>query len=491
MVAPEAALVTRTIGIAPEKMLMLPPKIHIWDTFPLHPPLHSGEALSSYLSRLMALNGITEPRRMFALCFPQLSSRITPDHLDLGMVPLGPLASLTGCTESRLIAATYAPLAERFGLNPLAAATLSFLGPGLTRSSQFCPACLVEGSWYRLIWRFTRIRGCLDHNYSLINRCRQCSSPFSLLDPVNQPGQCPRCRLDHRGVAGTVLTKEDRWATERYVHDLASMLTPMHEPTAQVQNTLRQVSMRLAARRQAAGLHAADIIPFLPGSLRSLHSLEDDVPASGAFDISIYMAYASFLGFTIPALFDLSTQVSATHIRQGRTHLVTTMTSILADLNDQLQGRLNHLQAIRESATDPVVQAIDAALTVLARRSSAPTWSNICAIAGLRWEAVRHHPGAHQRVDLAKAESRVRARYRGICALVIQVVAAILVLRAKRNTVSLTQVAQLLQYQPHELLYYPEIGRLIKEATMLHFLDDVPCSSCAVDEPSAPLPEGC
>lgn len=55
---------------------------------------------------------------------------------------------------------------------------------------------------------------------------------------------------------------------------------------------------------------------------------------------------------------------------------------------------------------------------------------------------------------------------------VIQVVAAILVLRATQRPVSLTNVARLLQRDRRDLLYYPEIARLIKQATMPQFPDE-------------------
>lgn len=218
---------------------MLPVKIHIWETFPLHPQPHAGEALSSYLSRLMVANGIVDQRRMLDLCFSQLPSRPSVNQLDLGVVPLAPLASLTECAEERLRALTFAPLVTRLGLDPQATMTERLVQGDLTDRPQFCPACLVEHPWHRLIWRFNRIRGCLDHNCTLIQWCRQCSSRFPPLDLMNNPGHCAKCGHDHRGVAGAALTPEAQRTTERYVRDLAYLLTSVHEPTWQVQDMVR------------------------------------------------------------------------------------------------------------------------------------------------------------------------------------------------------------------------------------------------------------
>lgn len=362
---------------------MVPPKIHIWETLPLHLQPHSGEALSSYLSRLMAVNGIFDQRRMLDLCFPHLPARPSMDQLDLGAVPLAPLASLTECAESRLVALTFAPLAARLGLNPQAATTVRFLQPGLTGSWHFCPWCLVDQPSYRLIWRFDSVRGCLNHNCSLTDRCSHCSSPFALLAPVDQPGQCAQCGFDHRGVPATPLTPEARRSIMNDLGDLEYLLTPGDERKASGEDRVRDAGMRLAARRQAAGLSEEDVLPFLPGSLPNLGALEGGMLRAGQLDITIFFTYVAFLGLTIRALFDPVDQVLAMGIRQGRTHLVTTMTSILADLNDDLHVALAPLQARRKPSHDPVVQAIDQAWEILATQGRAPTWSTICELADL------------------------------------------------------------------------------------------------------------
>ena len=447
---------------------MLPPKIHIWETFPLHPQPHPGEALSSYLHRLMVVNGIVDQRRMLDLCFPQLPARPTMNQLDLGAVPLASLASLTECSESRLRALTFAPLATRLGLDPQATTTVKFLQPGLTGSWHFCPGCLVDQPWYRLIWRFDRVRGCLDHNCYLTRRCSYCSSLFSLFDSVNRPGHCTQCGFDHRGVPAPPLTPEARRNTMNDLRDLEYLLTPVDEHKTSGEDTVRDAGMRLAVRRQAAGLLEEDILPFLPGSLPNLGSLEGGMLRAGRLDITIFFAYVAFLGLTIRDLFAPRDQ----GIRQGRTHLVTAMTRSLADLNNDLHVALAPLQARRKPSHDPIVQAIDQAWEILATQGRAPTWSTICELADLQREAIINYPGVDERVQIIFAESRVQSRHRVLRAFVIQVVAAIFVLRATQRPVSLTNIAQLLQRDRHNLRYYPEIAQLIKQATMLQFSDE-------------------
>jgi hypothetical protein len=148
------------------------------------------------------------------------------------------------------------------------------------------------------------------------------------------------------------------------------------------------------------------------------------------------------------------------------------MTSILADLNNDLHVALAHLQERRKPSQNPVVQAIDHAWDVLATQGRSPNWSNICEIADLQHETILDLPDAYAHVQIIFAEARVHSQYRGMRTFVIQVVAAILVLRATQRPVSLTNVAHLLQRDRLDLLYYPEIVRLLKMATMLRFPDE-------------------
>lgn len=445
---------------------MLPPKIHIWETFPIHPQPHPGEALSSYLGRLMAANGIVDQRRMLDLCFPYLLSRPTIDQIDLGAVPLAFLASLTECAESRLVALTFAPLVARLGLD-LQSRTLR---NDLTDSQHFCPACLVEHPWHRLIWRFDYIRGCLDHNCTLIKRCRQCSSLFSPLNPI--PGQCQQCGRDHRGVAVATLTPEDRRTAERYVHDLTYLLTPVHEPTWQVQDMVRQAGRHLAVRRQAARLYEEDIAPFLSCPVEYMGSYEEGRIRSRR-SITTYFEYAHFLGLTMQTLFEPSGQALLTDIRQGRAQLMADMHRILADLKNELQKSLKDSRDRRQPTDDPVLQAIDNVGEILAAQGRLTNSSSICEITGMSWEALHQYPGGSDHIEHALVEARRRSHYHSRCDTVIKVVMAIFVLRSARRPVSLTRVAQILKCKPDQVRYFPEIADLIRKASMLQFPDEV------------------
>jgi hypothetical protein len=254
--------------------------------------------------------------------------------------------------------------------------------------------------------------------------------------------------------------------------DLEYLLTPVDERKTSGEDMVRDAGIRLAARREGAGLSEEDILPFLPGSLPNLGALEGGMLRAGRLDITIFFAYVAFLGLTIRALFAPTDRMVATGIRQGRTHLVTAMTSILADLNDDLRVALAPLQARRKPSNDPVVQAIDHAWEVLATQGRTPTWSTICELADLPRESILNYPGVDEHVQIIFAEARVQSRYRVLRAFVIQVVAAMLVLRATQCTVSLTNVAHLLQRDRRDLLYYPEIAQLIKQASMLQFPDE-------------------
>jgi hypothetical protein len=91
---------------------------------------------------------------------------------------------------------------------------------------------------------------------------------------LDQPGQCLQCGFNHRGVETTPLTPEARRSTGNDIGDLEYLLTPVDGYETSVEDTVRCAGVRLAARRQAAGLLEEDIVPFLPGSLPNLNALE-------------------------------------------------------------------------------------------------------------------------------------------------------------------------------------------------------------------------
>jgi excisionase family DNA binding protein len=87
------------------------------------------------------------------------------------------LEEITGGTPAPLLA------------HPLAAKQLRPAHAG-----QFCPACLREAAYHRLIWMPLAVSACLKHRCLLMNRCQRCGRAVSIQNIVET--RCGRCR-DH------------------------------------------------------------------------------------------------------------------------------------------------------------------------------------------------------------------------------------------------------------------------------------------------------
>jgi predicted site-specific integrase-resolvase len=79
--------------------------------------------------------------------------------------------------------------------------TLPLLPPGFIRqyippetASQFCPTCLQEALYHRLLWMPTPVTACLRHQCLLVSQCPQCGKQTSIRAIVE--GCCRQCGTD-------------------------------------------------------------------------------------------------------------------------------------------------------------------------------------------------------------------------------------------------------------------------------------------------------
>src|SRR6266851_1404238 len=73
-------------------------------------------------------------------------------------------------------------------------------------AGQFCPACLKEAAYHRLVWMPLAVSACLKHRCLLMNRCQQCSRAVSIQDIVET--QCGRCG-DHLAETESIPLEND------------------------------------------------------------------------------------------------------------------------------------------------------------------------------------------------------------------------------------------------------------------------------------------
>jgi len=177
-------------------------------------PLLPGESLYSLLTRLAALNRHTPPT-IINLCFHAPSAKFNSQHLlDIPERPFKAttydrLAIFTGLAPTDLYAATphrysrvvmppyQSPLEISLtGHAPVALCTVRGANRELrgVNQAQFCPACLKEAAYHRLIWSMNAVSVCLQHQCLLVGRCPQCRQNISVRAVVQ--GHCLHCAAD-------------------------------------------------------------------------------------------------------------------------------------------------------------------------------------------------------------------------------------------------------------------------------------------------------
>lgn len=173
--------------------------------------LQPGESLPSLLRRLGEANFYDPPTIMNRLCMRELHERQIFDNL---MAPYEDktfevLASVTGIDPRDLYASSYHRFAgiltrpsdptltlnvDSIGEVPSLSAEIRRQRVRLEARAQFCPECLSEAKYHRLIWSPISVTACLSHCCLLMDRCPSCELATTVNDVVD--AQCRNCGFD-------------------------------------------------------------------------------------------------------------------------------------------------------------------------------------------------------------------------------------------------------------------------------------------------------
>ncbi len=191
----------------------------------VRPRLLPGESLPSWLLRLSALNGRKVPDRLTPLIFggerthERFRGRLGhPSRVDI----YDRLASLTLTEVGDLYAATWNVLATTLTPPADAIAALDLpgrpasplLAPGTavrlvykTSAVQYCPACLREAAYHRLLWTAVPVASCARHNCALSFGCPACGAPTPMSAIVAR--RCAVCEADLADTPGVPLADDE------------------------------------------------------------------------------------------------------------------------------------------------------------------------------------------------------------------------------------------------------------------------------------------
>lgn len=164
--------------------------------FSVRPKLLPGESCWSYLIRLADQNGIPVLAMLNSI---KTWEQKYIQRADFGLLDITPgsalnmeqLSRLTRQSVEELLSSTFTPLLRIFGASE-EVQRARFLSGMLLDTYRFCPHCLEEAPYFRLLWKMAPVTSCVKHGVFLIERCPGCNKQMSFQDIELLDG-CPHC----------------------------------------------------------------------------------------------------------------------------------------------------------------------------------------------------------------------------------------------------------------------------------------------------------
>lgn len=274
-----------------------------FDVLPVHPPPEALESFTSYLTRLAEANKITSVLDLATICFPDQTLPTIRGFKDYLPISLGNSATVSVSSEHELHATTFFHLAMKFGRSALSPPSSNFLSVGLAKVLRYCPACLVKRPYYILPWRFTVLRGCIEHSCELLDRCYHCHRTIPIFASPLKVGICPKCKFDLCNSTAQPLTEQERQVAHSINKDLEFLLSPQpwELKTSPIAISL---SRELTSLRQAQGLTQAQLSKQAGIPQHIIKSIENTSAPSANASFQRYLVYSSSVGTTLQQIFD-------------------------------------------------------------------------------------------------------------------------------------------------------------------------------------------
>lgn len=164
--------------------------------FTVRPTHLPGESFWSYLRRLANQNGIPFLTMLNRIKVWQQKSVQRADFSLLDITPgsvlnMEQLSVLTGHSVEKLLNATFAPLLRTFGASQ-EVQRARFVSGMILDTFRFCPLCLEEAIYFRLLWKLAPVSSCVHHGVFLVDKCPHCKQRASFRD-VELLDVCPQC----------------------------------------------------------------------------------------------------------------------------------------------------------------------------------------------------------------------------------------------------------------------------------------------------------
>lgn len=170
------------------------------DTFIIRTKIIKDESLTSYIQRVASDNFLTPADIWKLLCYSpyKYHQNTVSSYIDVDpnhTFDLHKLEAMLLQRSDSLHRLTFIPALEKLNLSN-SNANKSNIGRNIFYTyRKYCPKCLRENNYYKLIWQLSSIKFCKLHNIKLIAQCWHCKSTMFLLPLNGEIGICPHCKM--------------------------------------------------------------------------------------------------------------------------------------------------------------------------------------------------------------------------------------------------------------------------------------------------------
>src|SRR6266487_2656080 len=274
---------------------------YYFDCLPLRTQPKRLESFTSYLTRLVEMNGIHSIPALQAVCFPDQSLNVVRNLRDYPLPEMRSLESIATCSRADLLATTFYHLGRKFGRSMLPRSLPAFLSYSLAESLRYCPVCIADRGYYSLTWRFPLLQGCHEHSCNFLDRCTHCNHPIPFIGTSLRMGVCSNCKGDLRRCEPQQMNGEEKAIAEATFRELDFVLSPQ---TWEMDAAAIHIGPYYAFLRQEKHLTMEAVSDYLKRDIRAVISVELAPVEIGGTSFQSYSGYARLLGRTLSDIFN-------------------------------------------------------------------------------------------------------------------------------------------------------------------------------------------
>lgn len=303
------------------------------------------ESLSSYIQRA-ANSNYASSHDLWRLCslegahYPQATLSSVIDVFPDKSLNIETLSILVGESLDSLRNMTFIPAHNKFGISNEKVGSSRVLSDMLQKSRCYCPLCIAENHYYKLMWQVKEVSFCKKHNILLQSRCSKCGKCIPIIPVSSEMGTCPYChsQLSQSPVIYHEITCYDARDHEDWSY-LLSSTEPILAPIESLSSE-QNIAMRLlyVAETHCESLDQADHdkLPTIQQIARDTRATQTFIHISTILNIlrESDISLREFFTMDIPNLF-------VEKIHQSKKQLITNYSCIAPWCNSyQNRGEL-------------------------------------------------------------------------------------------------------------------------------------------------------